>query len=123
MSDGSDCRPSLKDELRLGRVLEMSGQKIDEEGRDIERPAAGAGLGLLDVSDAAGDLLECPYDAHLTLQEVQMLSLKPDELAPNGGTQVGRTHGGKGRLIRRRPLRSSNAGARKIRGLDECERP
>jgi hypothetical protein len=36
----------------------VSGQEIDEEGRDVEGPAAGAGLGLLDVSDAAWDLLE-----------------------------------------------------------------
>ena len=47
----------------------------------LDGPAAGAGLGLLDVSDAAGDLLECPHDPDFTLEEVYLLALEPRELA------------------------------------------
>ena len=60
----------------------MSGQEINEKGRNHDRPATGTGLGLLDVSDAARDLLERADDANLTLQEIEAIALQPYELSP-----------------------------------------
>ena len=64
------------------RALEVFAKQVAEKGGQCDEPARRAGLGLIDISELASDLLERATDARLSLEQVQPISLEASELAP-----------------------------------------
>ncbi len=97
----AEIRPSQQgslstgeDEVALGRALQMEAQLLGQEGRDRERAPGGARLRLFDVARATFDLLERADDPHLALQEIEVVLLEANQLAPPASEVDGRVDEG-----------------------------